>query len=115
MKKVHLKVLALMLMTLFMSCKKIVQEKEEGSLDPMIIRIAELTIEPEHLESYRAILKEESEASIRLEPGVLCIYPMYEKDNPTRIKLLEIYRNPCLEFSPRSRLNEFVSKSLFLS
>ncbi|MBT8275104.1 MAG: antibiotic biosynthesis monooxygenase [Bacteroidia bacterium] len=39
------------------------------------------------------ILREESEASVRLEPGVICIYPMFQKENPTQIRLLEIYAN----------------------
>jgi quinol monooxygenase YgiN len=57
----------------------------------MMIRIAEFEIHPEYLEDYVAILTEESKASVRLEPGVICIYPMYQKENPTQIRLLEIY------------------------
>jgi quinol monooxygenase YgiN len=64
---------------------------EEEGYKPMMVRIAEIEIEPGSIEDYLAILKEESEASVRLEPGVICIYPMYEKENPTRIRLLEIY------------------------
>lgn len=57
----------------------------------MMIRIAEIEIHPNNLEEYKAILKEESEASIRLEPGVISIFPMYQKANPTQIRILEIY------------------------
>ncbi|WP_242916081.1 putative quinol monooxygenase [Pontibacter liquoris] len=57
----------------------------------MMIRIAEIEIVPNYLEEYKAILKEESEASVRLEPGVISIYPMYQKDTPTQIRILEIY------------------------
>lgn len=57
----------------------------------MMVRMAEIEIEPEFWEEYVAILKEESEASVRLEPGVICIYPMYQKENPNEIRLLEIY------------------------
>lgn len=56
-----------------------------------MIRIAEIEIEAEFIDDYLAILKEEAEASIRLEPGVICIYPMYQKESPTEIRLLEIY------------------------
>ncbi|WP_026954935.1 putative quinol monooxygenase [Algoriphagus vanfongensis] len=56
-----------------------------------MIRIAELEISPEHLDEYLSILKKEAEASVRLEPGVICIYPMYEQEKPTQIRLLEIY------------------------
>lgn len=49
----------------------------------LMVRVAEIEIYPEYLEEYIAILKEESEASVKLEPGVICIYPMYQKENPT--------------------------------
>lgn len=55
------------------------------------VRIAELEIDPAQVEAYRAALREEIEASIRLEPGVLTLYAVYEKDNPTHVRLLEIY------------------------
>ena len=57
----------------------------------MMVRIAALEIYPEYLEEYKAILKEESEASVRLEPGVICIFPMHQKEHPNQIRLLEIY------------------------
>ena len=57
----------------------------------MIIRISEIQIHPQYLEEYISILKEEAEASVRLEPGVISIYPMYQKDDKTEIRILEIY------------------------
>lgn len=57
----------------------------------MLIRISEIEIDSNYLEQYKAILKEESEASVRLEPGVISIYPMYQKGVPTQVKILEIY------------------------
>ena len=56
-----------------------------------LVRLAKLEIYPAQLEAYQAALKEEIEASLRMEPGVLTLYPMAEKDHPTRITLLEIY------------------------
>ena len=61
--------------------------------DEMMIRVAELEIYPEYLNEYQTILKEEAEASIRLEAGVISIFPMYTKDNPNEIKILEIYKD----------------------
>jgi len=61
--------------------------------DDMIIRIAKLKIDSVYFDDYLAILKEEAAASLKLEAGVLCIYPMYQKINPTEIRLLEIYAN----------------------
>src|SRR6187402_696500 len=59
----------------------------------IVVRIAELEIDPLQLESYLEALKEEIEASIRLEPGVLALNAVAEKENPTRVRLLEIYAN----------------------
>jgi quinol monooxygenase YgiN len=59
--------------------------------DDLMVRIAEIEIEPDLLDSYLSILREEAEASLRLEPGVICIYPMYQAANPAQIRLLEIY------------------------
>ncbi len=66
------------------------------SLSPkkeMMIRIAEIEIHPNNLEEYKAILKEGAETAMRLEPGVISIFPMYQKANPTQIRILEIYES----------------------
>jgi quinol monooxygenase YgiN len=57
----------------------------------MIIRISEIEIDSTYIEEYKKILKEESRASVQLEPGVICIYPMYVKEKPTQVRILEIY------------------------
>ena len=57
----------------------------------MLVRISEIEIHPNYLEEYKTILKEEAEASVRLEPGVISIFPMYQKNKPTEIRILEIY------------------------
>lgn len=59
----------------------------------LLVRISEIEIEPSHLDRYKAILKEESAASVRLEPGVIAILPMYQKEHPTQVRILEIYAN----------------------
>lgn len=56
-----------------------------------IVRLAVITVDPAQLDSYNELLKEEIEASLRLEPGVLVLYAMSEKDDPARIRILEIY------------------------
>ena len=65
---------------------KRVSEKPKISLQE-----AEIVIEPEYLDEYLSILKEESKASVELEPGVISIFPMYQRENPTEIRILEIY------------------------
>lgn len=56
-----------------------------------MIRIAELEIDPAQLEAYKALLAEEQEASIRLEPGVLMLHSVALADQPTHIRILEAY------------------------
>lgn len=59
-----------------------------------VVRLAELEIDPDQLESYKAALKEEIEASIRVEPGVLTLYAVSVRDHPTQIRLFEMYASP---------------------
>jgi len=56
-----------------------------------MMRIANIVVEALYLESYRSALKEEIEASVRLEPGVLTLYAVSAKEDPTRFTILEIY------------------------
>ncbi|WP_292010882.1 carboxymuconolactone decarboxylase family protein [Chryseobacterium sp.] len=57
----------------------------------MMVRISEIEIVPEFLEEYNSILKEEASASVKLEKGVIAIFPMYQKENPGQIRIVEIY------------------------
>jgi len=75
------------IMTLFSFNSAQAQEKNQ------LVRLARLTIDPARLDNYKIILKEEIEASVRLEPGVLTLYAVSEKENPTHITILEIYAN----------------------
>ncbi|MNL51217.1 Antibiotic biosynthesis monooxygenase [compost metagenome] len=57
----------------------------------MMVRISEIAIQPEYLEAYQAILKEEAAASVAREPGVIAIFPMYQQEDPTQVRIVEIY------------------------
>lgn len=57
------------------------------------IQIAEVVVFPAQLERYKAAVHEQIEAAIRLEPGVLVLYSVASKDNPTHITVFEIYRD----------------------
>ena len=58
-----------------------------------MVRLAKLVIDSIQLESYNKFLKEEIEASVKNEPGVLTLYAVAEKEKPTHITILEIYGN----------------------
>ena len=58
-----------------------------------MVRLAKLVIDSTQLDRYKTFLKEEIEISLRAEPGVLTLYAVSEKNNPTHITILEIYAN----------------------
>src|SRR4051794_30469758 len=56
-----------------------------------VVQFAKLQIDPAQLDNYKAALKEGVETALRVEPGVLTLYAMADKENPAHITLLEIY------------------------
>ena len=56
-----------------------------------LVRIAEIEVDPARLDAYEAELRQEIEASIRLEPGVLALYAVAVKEKPSQIRLFEVY------------------------
>ena len=82
------RLLYLLFVIMFFSSNIISAQKKD-----MMVRISEIEILPEYLSQYIAILKEESAASVKLEPGVLAIFPMYQKSDSTQIRILEIYKD----------------------
>jgi quinol monooxygenase YgiN len=56
-----------------------------------IVRLAKLVIDSTQLENYKALLKEGVETAVSVEPGVLTLYAVFEKNNPTHVTILEIY------------------------
>ncbi|APS40732.1 MULTISPECIES: putative quinol monooxygenase [Flavobacteriaceae] len=91
MKSLKIQLAFLTIILCFSSCKENNVSKDAFSSKEMLIRIAELEIYPEYIEEYKEILKEEAEASVRVEPGVVSIFPMYQTENPNQIRILEIY------------------------
>jgi len=57
------------------------------------IQIAEIVVDPAQLDSYKSAVAEQIEAAIRLEPGVLVLYSVSNKDNPSQITVFEIYQD----------------------
>jgi quinol monooxygenase YgiN len=57
-------------------------------------QIAEIEIDPAQLEAYKAAVREHIEAAVREEPGVLSLQAVSEKDDPTRIRVFEVYADP---------------------
>lgn len=57
----------------------------------MMVRIAEVSVDPAQLDAYKTILATEQEASVRKEPGVLMLHSVQIAGDPTQIRLLEVY------------------------
>jgi quinol monooxygenase YgiN len=81
----HIKIISIIM---FLTLSNMSAQKKE-----LMVRISEIEIFPEYLSEYISILKEESSASIKLEPGVLAIFPMYQKNDSTQIRILEMYQD----------------------
>jgi alkylhydroperoxidase/carboxymuconolactone decarboxylase family protein YurZ/quinol monooxygenase YgiN len=74
------------------SLRKLLSKPIVPVIEPdMMVRISEIEIVPEYLQEYNAILKEESSASVKIEPGVIAIFPMHQQENTTQIRIVEIY------------------------
>lgn len=67
------------------------QNVSTSKAEKNMVRLSRITVDPAQLDRYNAFLKEEIEASIRLEPGVLTLYAVSEKAHPNKITILEIY------------------------
>ena len=63
------------------------------TMEQPLVRIAELEVDPGQLPAYRDALKEEVATSIRVEPGVLKLYAVSVRDQPSQIRILEVYRD----------------------
>ena len=59
----------------------------------LVVRIAKLEIDPSQLDAYKAALKLHAQTAVKVEPGVLNLYAVYEKNNPTHVTVFEIYAN----------------------
>lgn len=59
--------------------------------DARVVRLAELEIDPAALEAYLRALREETEASVAGEPGVLMLHAVQIREAPHLVRLLEVY------------------------
>ncbi len=55
------------------------------------VRIAKIVVDNAQLDNYKAALREHAEAAVSKEAGVLTLYAVYDKDQPTNVTVFEIY------------------------
>lgn len=61
--------------------------------DESIVRISRITVKPECLNDYLAMVTECGRTSMAVEPGVILMFSMQARANPELITILEIYRD----------------------
>jgi quinol monooxygenase YgiN len=57
------------------------------------VRLAELDIDPAQMERFNAAIREGVTTAVRVEPGVLALYAVLEKDHPNRVRVFEMYKD----------------------
>ncbi|QOZ56204.1 putative quinol monooxygenase [Bradyrhizobium sp. CCBAU 53338] len=70
--------------------QEMAQEKLQDMHQPYV-RVAEIEIDPLQVEPYTAAVKQQIEAAVRLEPGVLALYAVADQQNPAHVFVFEIY------------------------
>jgi len=58
-----------------------------------LTRVAELAIDPAHLQEFKLALHEGIETSVHTEPGVLALYAVSLKENPSLVLVFEMYKD----------------------
>ncbi|MFM1877729.1 MAG: hypothetical protein RLZZ241_595 [Bacteroidota bacterium] len=65
------------------------QESTENNM----VRLVKIEIDPEQLQAYIPILREQMNTAVAQEPGVLQYHVVTEKERPNWFTLIEIYRS----------------------
>lgn len=87
MKKIGCVPLIFFIVMMTIACSSNVSAQDKKQM----VRLAKLVIDSAQLENYKALLKEGIETAVKVEPGVLTLYAVAEKNNPTHFTILEIY------------------------
>jgi quinol monooxygenase YgiN len=82
---IRIVILAIGLLFVTTGNRAIAQERK-----PMV-RIARIVVDSAHLGQYSAALKEAIETAVRVEPGVLTLFAVYDKEHPTHVTVMEVY------------------------
>ena len=56
-----------------------------------IVRLSKIQVNPDYLDEYMKFAVEVGTTSLETEPGVLTMYAVADKDNPSNITILETY------------------------
>lgn len=65
----------------------------EHQAEAPYVRIAQLDINPQRLDEFKAALRESASSSVRMEPGVFTLYAVQLKENTNRFLVFEMYKD----------------------
>ena len=57
----------------------------------MKVRIAKIVIDSAYIDEYRAALAEHAAIAVKVEPGVLTLHAVYDKEHPAHVTVFEVY------------------------
>ena len=89
--KIHKLQQKILLMSIIVMATLFSSGKVSAQSNASYMRIANITVDSASLEKYQAALKEQMNAALQLEPGVLAYSAVYHKNNPAQITILETY------------------------
>ena len=64
----------------------------QDSSENRMVRLVKIEVDPDQLDAYITLLREQMNSAIKLEPGVLQYHVVTEKDRPNWFTLIEVYR-----------------------
>jgi quinol monooxygenase YgiN len=64
---------------------------DSSAQENLKVRIAKIEVHAANLDEYRQALAEHAKIAVKVEPGVLALNAVYDKDHPTMVTVFEIY------------------------
>ena len=64
---------------------------DSSAQENLKVRIAKIEVHAAYLDEYRQALAEHAKIAVKVEPGVLALNAVYDKDHPTMVTVFEIY------------------------
>jgi len=83
----------IILTTLFLSICNLFSLNTNAQAQNNMYRIAKIKVDVNQLEQYKSALKEQMNAAIKLEPGVLSYTVVADKKDASLITIMEVYAN----------------------
>jgi quinol monooxygenase YgiN len=68
-------------------------ELSNARLEELYIRLVKIELDSNAVNNFNKLGKKIMQPGIKKEPGILVMYAIGEKDNPTHVSILEVYKN----------------------